>query len=233
MAKFLTTTAISYEIENTLKTARRKLVLISPYLQLSGTLLERLQDANRRNIDIFIVYGKNDLQPGEEAKLSQLSNIKLFFHKNLHAKCYYNEERAIVGSMNMYEFSEKNNREMGVLLCSYDDRDAFEEMVEEAESILNAAEEKSLSGNWASDSFSNSNSRNSFGSDENGYCIRCRDKIRNDPARPFCRECYQSWAQWEDDSYIENNCHNCGKSEQTSMARPLCRKCFFGSNYGL
>jgi len=232
MAKFLTTSAISYEIENTLRTARKKLVLISPYLQLSETLMERLQDADRRDVEILIVYGKSDLKTEEESKLSQLSNIRLFFHKNLHAKCYFNEERAIVGSMNMYEFSEKNNREMGVLLCRYDDRDAFDEVVEEAESIQNAAEAKGVPGGRPDYNSSKTTSWEDDDSSGEGFCIRCGGNCCPDPNRPLCPECFSVWVLWEEDSYIEKYCHNCGKPEDTSKARPLCHRCFFG-NRGL
>ena len=39
--------------------------------------------------------------------------------------------------MNLYEFSEKNNREMGVLFDSVDDSDIFKEALKEIKSISN------------------------------------------------------------------------------------------------
>ena len=45
MAKFLTTSVVTHEVENIIKEAKKKLVLISPYLQINKMLLERLQIA--------------------------------------------------------------------------------------------------------------------------------------------------------------------------------------------
>ena len=47
MAEFLTTAAIANRIEDVIKKARGKLVLVSPYLQLSATVLQRLKDAEK------------------------------------------------------------------------------------------------------------------------------------------------------------------------------------------
>ncbi len=46
MPKFLTTTGVSYEIENVIKGAKYKLALVSPYLKLSKNFYERLRDAD-------------------------------------------------------------------------------------------------------------------------------------------------------------------------------------------
>jgi phosphatidylserine/phosphatidylglycerophosphate/cardiolipin synthase-like enzyme len=113
MAEFLTTTGVSHHIENIIKTAKKNLYLISPYLKLTKNFYERLKDASDRGVVIEIYYGKNELDFTEKQKLNQLRNVQLFFSANLHAKCFYNEETMVITSMNMYEFSEKNNREMG------------------------------------------------------------------------------------------------------------------------
>ncbi len=38
----------------------------------------------------------------------------IILSQNLHAKCYLNEKAAIITSMNLYDFSQVNNNEMGV-----------------------------------------------------------------------------------------------------------------------
>ena len=42
--------------------------------------------------------------------------IRTSYCKNLHAKCYLNGNRALLTSMNLYEFSQVNNHEIGVLV---------------------------------------------------------------------------------------------------------------------
>ena len=115
MAKFLNTSATSYFLEELIKTASERLTLISPFLKLNDRVKELLEDKDRLKIDVRMVYGKNELQPEEINWLRELSFVRTSFCKNLHAKCYLNESTCIVTSLNLYEFSQVNNNEMGVL----------------------------------------------------------------------------------------------------------------------
>ena len=47
--------------------------------------------------------------------------MRLSFCTNLHAKCYLSETSALVTSMNLYEFSQVNNHEMGISLTKAED----------------------------------------------------------------------------------------------------------------
>jgi late competence protein required for DNA uptake (superfamily II DNA/RNA helicase) len=116
MAEFLTTQGTSYHLENIIVNASKWLVLVSPYLNITQNFLQRLQDADKNKVKIYIIYGKKELKPEEELKLQKLHNLYLRYYKNLHAKCYSNEDAMIITSMNLLEFSEKTNREMGILI---------------------------------------------------------------------------------------------------------------------
>ena len=59
MAEFLTTNGTSYHIEKVITGANKKLILVSPYLQISKTFYERLHDASKRNVSIKIIFGKD------------------------------------------------------------------------------------------------------------------------------------------------------------------------------
>ena len=65
MAKFLNTSATNYFLEELIKGAQERLVLISPFLKLNDRIKELLEDKNRLKIDVRIVYGKSELQPQE------------------------------------------------------------------------------------------------------------------------------------------------------------------------
>lgn len=65
MAQFLSTTATSYHLEELIKTASDRLILISPFLKVNARIKELHEDKNRLKIDVRIVYGKNELQPAE------------------------------------------------------------------------------------------------------------------------------------------------------------------------
>lgn len=145
MAKFLNTSATNYFLEELIKGARDRLILISPFLRLNDRIKELLADKNRLKIDVRIVYGKSELQPQEIDWLRELTYIRTSFCKNLHAKCYMNEEMCIITSLNLYEFSQVNNNEMGVLVRRSDDVDLYHDAYEEAQRIIRVSDEVRIS----------------------------------------------------------------------------------------
>lgn len=145
MAKFLNTSATNYFLEELIRDARDRLILISPFLKLNDRIKELLADKNRLKIDVRIVYGKSELQPEEISWLNELNYVRTSFCKNLHAKCYLNEELCIVTSLNLYEFSQVNNNEMGVLFRRGDDVELYREAYEEAQRIIRISEEVRIS----------------------------------------------------------------------------------------
>jgi phosphatidylserine/phosphatidylglycerophosphate/cardiolipin synthase-like enzyme len=145
MAKFLNTSATNYFLEELIKDAKDRLILISPFLKLNDRMKELLADKNRLKIDVRIVYGKSELQPEEINWLKELTYIRTSFCKNLHAKCYLNEELCIITSLNLYEFSQINNNEMGVLIRRSDDADLYKDAYEEAQRIIRISDEVRIS----------------------------------------------------------------------------------------
>jgi phosphatidylserine/phosphatidylglycerophosphate/cardiolipin synthase-like enzyme len=143
MAKYLRTSSISAELENLIRDARKVLYIISPYLKLSDHVRELLNDKEREKVDVRIVFGKQELAPKEMAFLEGLKYVRLYFYKNLHAKCYLNESKMIISSMNLYEFSQQNNREMGILIDteSEEDRRVYEDATKDIESMIHNSEE--------------------------------------------------------------------------------------------
>lgn len=137
MAEFLTTVGTSYHIENIIKSAEDFLLLVSPYLKISNVLLERILDADKKGVKISFIYGKENLTQTEHNKINKLKNINIFYADNLHAKCYCNEDQAIISSMNLYEFSERNNREMSILVNKRSENKIYKEVLEEINSIKN------------------------------------------------------------------------------------------------
>lgn len=141
MAKFLNTSATNYFLEEMIKNAKEHLYLISPYLQLNNRIKELLQDKDRLKIDVRIVYGKNKLQADEANWLKQLHYVRTSYCQNLHAKCYISEAACIITSLNLYEFSQINNNEMGVLIARHADSDLYKDAYAEAQRIIRISEE--------------------------------------------------------------------------------------------
>lgn len=226
MAEFLTTNGTSYHIEKIILGARKKLVLVSPYLQISKTFLERLKDASNKDVAITIIYGKDELKPNEKKSLLELKNIELHYFQNLHAKCYFNEHEMVITSMNMYEFSEKNNREMGVYITKENDQTLFEKAVNETLSILQSSEKLNNTNKGISKTVVKQNSFVKTKTSNNGFCIRCSDAIPYNIDKPYCIDCYSSWSKYTNLFYEENHCHGCNKKEKATMEKPFCYSCY-------
>ena len=124
MATFLTREDIVYHLGKIIEEADKELVLISPYIKADDETKNLLKN-QKRGTTIHVIYGKKKLKPSEKSYFDEL-NIKTSFLKNLHAKCYLNEKEALLTSMNLYEFSQEHNDEMGILVSRQDDEELYE-----------------------------------------------------------------------------------------------------------
>lgn len=145
MAKFLNTSGTNYFLEELIKDAKDRVILISPFLRLNDRIKELLVDKDRLKIDMRIVYGKSELQPAEIEWLRTLPYVRTSFCKNLHAKCYLSEELCIITSLNLYEFSQVNNNEMGILIRRSEDAQLYKDAYEEAQRIIRISDEVRIS----------------------------------------------------------------------------------------
>ena len=250
MPEVLSTTGISFKLEEIIKRADERLLLISPYLKINGRLKELLEEKNRAKIDIRVIYGKNDLQPEENKWLESMTSIKTSFCKSLHAKCYLNEYYALLTSMNLYEYSQVNNYEMGILVSKEQDAKLYAEVYEEAKRILRASDEVGVKPSRVEttktsqvDPAAKLPPRRSQPTSaslphlayENfvreappnrGFCIRCQSDLPLNSAKPYCTDCYSIWRLYENEDYEELYCHICGNEHTTTMIKPLCTACY-------
>jgi len=137
MAKFLETQAISNELMKLIKEARDKIILVSPYLKVNSQIQERLKTISKIGTlsEIVIIYGKTELKKTELEWIKEIDDLKVIEKINLHAKCYVNEEKAIICSMNLYDYSQQNNIEMGILITKKDDEESYKSLIEEINNI--------------------------------------------------------------------------------------------------
>ena len=145
MAKFLNTSGINYHLEEIIKGARDRLIIISPYLKLNDRIRELLEDKDRLKIDVRIIYGKADLHPEEVKWLRNLKYVRTSYCNNLHAKCYLSENACIIGSLNLYSFSQINNNEMGIFIERQNDHQLYQDAYEEAQRLIRISEEVRIS----------------------------------------------------------------------------------------
>lgn len=222
MAEFLTTKGIQSNIEAIITEAKKKIVLVSPFIKLSDYYLDCLTRAAERGVTIIIIYGKSEMNSTVATRISDIKNIEVHYFEHLHAKCYLNESKMVITSMNLYDASEKN-REMGVLVHRNVDADLFQKAVEEVQLILKSPQtvrqEVVTTEEWFEAEVDEE--------DLMGCCIRCGTDIEYDTDRPFCSNCYSKWAEHENPFYTERYCHSCGEKRSTSKEKPECYDCYF------
>ena len=145
MAKFLNTSAANYYLEEIIRLAHDRLVLITPVFKLNDRVKELLEEKNQRKIEVHVAYEKTDLLPEEVNWLRALTFIRTSFCRNLHAKCYLNEQFGIVSSLNLHELSHAKSNEIGVLISRDDDHELFQSLSDEADRIIRISDEVRMS----------------------------------------------------------------------------------------
>jgi hypothetical protein len=234
MAKFLVTTGVSFHLEELIKTANERLVLISPFLKMNDRIKELLDDKDRLKLDIRLIYGKNELLPEENNWLKTKNFIRTSFCKNLHAKCFLNEKEALLTSMNLYDFSQVNNNEMGIYVIKSEEPELYFSIYEEANRLIRISDEVKVSVERIvpreSQSKNTSHQTERTGSKislpDKGFCIRCKAAVKLDPKHPLCKECYGVWKKFGDPNFEEKRCHICGKTNKSTLLKPTCYDCY-------
>jgi phosphatidylserine/phosphatidylglycerophosphate/cardiolipin synthase-like enzyme len=221
MAKFLDTTGVSYHLQQLINKANEKLVIISPYLKINDRIKQSLEDKNRMKIGIRIVFGKNELHPDENNWLKSMTSIRSSFCKDLHAKCYLNENEAILSSMNLYEFSQVNNNEMGIHIDKTTDPELYKDIYEEAQRLIRISDEIVISVEKAP-----TNEKTPVSDKKIGFCIRTGIEIPFDVNKPMSYDAFKSWSKYGDPDYPEKYCHFSGETSngETSVSRPILKK---------
>lgn len=238
MAEIITAKGTGFFIEKVIRGARERIVLISPYLKVQKLYLDELKGAANRGIKVSVLFREDEAKQDQIDALLEVKGVALFCLPELHAKCYFNEHRFVLTSMNLHDHSERNNKELGIMLEQGSDEPLFQQAVESAQRILEHAApfatKRSAGRSMASmpkeakakprvTSVYRASTKHPH---EQAYCIRCADRINFDVERPFCSDCYWEWAQWQNEDYKEEHCHRCGQERTTSFAKPLCRMCY-------
>jgi phosphatidylserine/phosphatidylglycerophosphate/cardiolipin synthase-like enzyme len=235
MAKFLNTTGVSYHLEELIKNTKERLILISPYLQFNERIKEHISNLNIQKRDIRIVYRDNKLQLEENNWLESQIGVRTSINSNLHAKCYLNEKEAIITSMNLYEFSQVNNNEMGIYISKEHDSELYNATYDEVQRLLNISKEiritvKAVTADTPKKSEKKSDdvipSKKQVLDQVNGYCIRTGASIPFNVEKPMSYEAYKSWSKYGDGDYSEKFCHFSGEDShgETSVNKPILKK---------
>ena len=125
--------------------------------------------------------------------------------------------------MNLYEFSQVNNNEMGIYVNKNEDAQLFNDIYDESMRLVRISDEIQISVSTIPKSDNKATKKSVNGA---GHCIRCGREIKLNPMVPYCKPCYTSWKKHENDEYEEKYCHICGKPNKSSLVKPSCYECY-------
>jgi hypothetical protein len=216
-------------IDELIEGAQQSLILICPYFQPWNHLSTMLRSKLARGVPLFLlVRGGDDGAKQAEAALPFISlGARVYFLDRLHAKIYVNEHRAILTSMNLVQAS-KESWDVATAFDAAADAQHYQQIVATTRKLFDISTVPSAGVPWRREEGPAlpASSRRLITRADSGFCIRCGATVPADPEKPFCRDCYASWAEWENAEYKERCCHLCGRPSTTSMAKPLCRGCW-------
>ena len=234
MAKFLNTRKAVSEIEDLIKNAGERLILVSPYLKLSKDFKELLTYRNSKDKVTTVIFGKQELNPDEMKFLQGLRFVVLKYNEDLHAKCYVNDDKMVITSLNLYAFSMANNKEMGVLIDKNDtaDTELFNDAFKEVDYINETSQRFELNSpkpvftKQTETKSTSSKPTTKQSNKETGYCIRTGIEIPFNVEKPMSYEAFKSWSKYSDPDYAEKFCHFSGEPSNgdTSVSRPILKK---------
>ncbi len=254
MVGILATEDLNACIMQLLECARKHIVIVSPFLSINQRMRMTIQMAIRRGVKLTVVYGKKDLDKDTMNWLRSLSYCNIAYLDNLHAKLILNEEMAVMSSMNLYEYSQVNNIELGMIAdLKGDGKNEYKELLGNAVNIINLSVKQF--GKWDIADIEDS-VQPLFGkvrrvsyfipvnyvtgceftasNVQDFHCIRCNGAILPEQPYLYCQKCLDSWKRYMNLSYIESNghCFICGKELRSSAEKPACARCY-GENMAL
>ena len=139
-----------------------------------------------------------------------------------------NEKEALITSMNLYEFSQANNNEMGVYLTKETDQQLYNDIDTEAKRLIRISEEIKVSVEKVlqTDNLHVKNDAERTVHKMTGFCIRTGVPIPFNIEIPMCSEAHKSWSKYKNPEYPENFCHFSGEpsNHETSKGKPILHK---------
>ena len=106
--------------------------------------------------------------------------------------------------MNLYEYSQENNDEMGILVSKEEDRDLYEAIHKQALRYVGNGEATESGRERPAAKTTRKKEGQSTTKTKVGFCIRCKTDLPANPTQPYCKRCYASWKRYENKTYEEN-----------------------------
>lgn len=112
--KILGPSAISGEIMDLITSAKKQIIIVSPYHEITGweKIINKIKKAQAKGIK-FIWYSRKNAKQKFPNELWELFRINPSLIDDLHAKLYMNEVTAVVTSLNLCKSSDEKSTDIG------------------------------------------------------------------------------------------------------------------------
>ncbi|MCH9852241.1 MAG: hypothetical protein K0U45_01910 [Alphaproteobacteria bacterium] len=127
--QFVTTANMNHYIQEEFRKAKKFILILSPYIQLNEKISYILAEQIKKGVKVTIIYRENENNYPIDIECDIVNR------PTLHAKCYITENMALVASLNLYEYSQKNNDEMGFIVFKEQEKAIYAEIFEEAKRL--------------------------------------------------------------------------------------------------
>ncbi len=140
--QFIFNTDLVAGLENLIKNAKHKLLLISPFIDLSKEIRVALNEhILKHDFELCVLFGKNEDNLYKSIKkdsfefLKQFPNVEIRYNERLHAKFYQNDFDFIMTSINLYDYSLAKNIEVGIT-CNYASKGLLGKVMDGTDTIV-------------------------------------------------------------------------------------------------
>jgi phosphatidylserine/phosphatidylglycerophosphate/cardiolipin synthase-like enzyme len=114
--ELLNTTELNLEIENMFKKEKHFILILSPYLDLT----DKIQSILSLSVAKVIILYREIKKESKKIKIDEfktaMPKVNFYCVQNFHAKAYITSGTLIITSLNLYEHSQINNFELGIIL---------------------------------------------------------------------------------------------------------------------
>jgi phosphatidylserine/phosphatidylglycerophosphate/cardiolipin synthase-like enzyme len=130
--KLLNRNELNSEIEKMIHTEKDFVLLLSPFIDLSEDIINVL---HLSKAEICLIISDKDKNNIDEIK-KMIPKVNIIKTKNLHAKIYMSSSKIIVTSMNLYEYSQIHNFEIGLIFDNNLNDEICKNLYEELEKFF-------------------------------------------------------------------------------------------------
>jgi phosphatidylserine/phosphatidylglycerophosphate/cardiolipin synthase-like enzyme len=229
---------VASQVIDIVREAQQYATIITPYFKLWRHAQRALELAAEKGVHVTVIVRSKDGVPENAHDIPWLltNGMQVRCIEYLHAKIYLNEHAVMLSSMNFYDFSTNNSLEIGLVV--QDEQAARQVRDYVTNTLMRLAKPVSAPQTERRQQPMNRPAQpeprprpttthaQSIQQTAAGTCIRCGGHLFPDLNKPLCDDCYDKWAQYENEDYAERFCHICGRPWETSYAKPLCRDCF-------